>query len=125
MPANSRERAWWMAVSIVAGVGEEISWRGAQAALVGILTGDFWIAAILCSISFGLTHAVQGWKSIAIIAVFALGFHTLVWLGGSLYVAMAVHVAYDVTAGISYGRLGRELVPEGLDAPSAVRTGFN
>jgi membrane protease YdiL (CAAX protease family) len=115
MPANALERAWWIAVAFLAGVGEEITWRGVQAALVGVITGDFWIAALLCSISFGLTHIIQGWRSAALITVFALGFHTLVWLAGSLYVAMAVHVAYDITAGISYGRLGRELVPEGRD----------
>jgi membrane protease YdiL (CAAX protease family) len=109
MPANAVERTWWFAVSVLAGVGEEITWRGVQAALVGVLTGSFWIAAFVCSISFGLTHIVQGWRSAALIAVFALGFHALVWLGGSLYVAMAVHVAYDLTAGIRYGRLGREL----------------
>lgn len=33
----------------------------------------------------------------------------MVWLSGSLYVAMAVHIMYDVTAGISYGRLGKQL----------------
>jgi hypothetical protein len=33
--------------------------------------------------------------SVALIAVFALGFHTLVWLAGSLYLAMAARVAYD------------------------------
>jgi membrane protease YdiL (CAAX protease family) len=108
MPANAAERAWWIAVSILAGVGEEITWRGVQAALVGAITGSFWLAALVCSISFGLAHFVQGWKSAALITVFALGFHTLVWLGESLYVAMAVHVAYDLTAGITYGRLGRE-----------------
>jgi membrane protease YdiL (CAAX protease family) len=116
MPANAPERAWWLAVALLAGVGEEITWRGVQAALAGALTGNFGIAALLCSISFALTHIVQGWKSVALIVIFALGFHTLVWLAGSLYVAMAVHVAYDITAGISYGRLGRELAPEGLDA---------
>lgn len=109
MPANAAERAWWIAVSVLAGISEEITWRGVQAALLGALTGSFWIAALLSTISFGLAHIVQGWKSAALIAVFALGFHGLVWLGGSLYVAMAVHIAYDVTAGISYGRLGREL----------------
>jgi membrane protease YdiL (CAAX protease family) len=109
MPANAGERAWWLALSVLAGVGEEITWRGVQAALVAALTGSFWLAALACAISFGLIHIVQGWKSAAIIAVFALGFHTLVWLAGSLYVAMAVHVAYDIVAGISYGRLGREL----------------
>jgi membrane protease YdiL (CAAX protease family) len=109
MPANAVERVWWIAVSALAGVGEEITWRGVQAALVAVLTGSFWIAALVCSISFALTHMVQGGKSVAIIVLFALGFHALVWLGESLYVAMAVHVAYDITAGISYGRLGREL----------------
>jgi membrane protease YdiL (CAAX protease family) len=116
MPANALERSWWVAVAVLAGVGEEITWRGVQAALLGIVTGNFWIAALLCSISFGLTHIIQGWRSAAIIIVFALGFHTLVWVAGSLYVAMAVHVAYDITAGISYGRLGRELAPWGLDS---------
>jgi membrane protease YdiL (CAAX protease family) len=110
------EREWWIAVSVLAGVGEEITWRGVQAALASVLTGGFWAAALVCSISFGLTHIVQGWKSSAIIFVFALGFHALVWLGESLYVAMAVHVAYDITAGVGYGRLGRELVPMHLDS---------
>jgi membrane protease YdiL (CAAX protease family) len=121
MPANAVERAWWIAVSVLAGVGEEITWRGVQAALVGALTGSFWVAALVCSISFGLLHIIQGWRSAALIVVFALGFHALVWLGGSLYVAMVVHVVYDITAGISYGRLGREL-GYGLDGkvpPSA------
>jgi membrane protease YdiL (CAAX protease family) len=130
MPANAVERTWWIAVSVLAGIGEEITWRGVQAALVGALTGSFWIAALVCSTSFGLVHFVQGWKSAALIAVFALGFHALVWLGGSLYVAMAVHVAYDLTAGISYGRLGRELgyvverpIPAALDEPGPGLTG--
>ena len=109
MPRNAREKVWWIAVSFLAGIGEEITWRGVQAALVGILTGDFWITSLVCSISFGLAHIIQGWKSAAIIFVFALGFHTLVWLAGSLYVAMAVHVVYDLTAGINYGKLGKEL----------------
>jgi membrane protease YdiL (CAAX protease family) len=62
----------------------------------------------ICSITFGVAHFNQGCKSAAIIVFFALGFHALVWLSGSLYVAMAVHIAYDITAGLSYGRLGKE-----------------
>jgi membrane protease YdiL (CAAX protease family) len=46
-----------------------------------------------------------------IITIFGLGFQGLVWLTGSLYVAMLVHVAYDITAGLMYGKLGRELGP--------------
>jgi membrane protease YdiL (CAAX protease family) len=116
MPANAVERGWWIAVAILAGTGEEITWRGVQGTLVTILTGNYWIAAVLCSISFALGHSVQGWRSVVVVFVFAMCFATLVWLAGSLYVAMAVHVAYDITAGITYGRLGRELAPEGLDS---------
>jgi hypothetical protein len=109
MPSSARERAWWFAVSLLAGFGEEVTWRGVQAALLAVLTGDFWTSAILCSVSFGLAHIIQGWRSAVIIGLFALGLHAQVWLAGSLYVAMVGHLAYDLTAGITYGRLGKEL----------------
>lgn len=109
MPANTSERVWWIGVAVLAGISEEITWRGVQAGLAANFTQSIWAAFIICSISFAVGHAVQGWKSIAVILAFALGFHFLVWLSGSLYVAMVVHVAYDVLAGITFGRLGKEL----------------
>jgi len=109
MPSTRTECMWWIIVAILAGITEEITWRGVQAGLAMALTRNLLIAILFCSISFGVGHIIQGWKSVVVIFVFALGFHILVWLSGSLYVAMAVHVAYDITAGISYGRLGRQL----------------
>jgi len=109
MPANASERAWWIVVAVLAGISEEITWRGVQAGLAYKALGNLAIAAAFCAISFGLGHIIQGWKGAAIVTLFALAFHALVWLSGSLYVAMAVHIAYDITAGINYGRLGREL----------------
>jgi len=109
MPATAAERGWWVLVSTLAGVGEEITWRGVQTALLAYLTGSFVAGATLSAASFGVAHYMQGWKSAAIIAVFALAFQAVVWLSGSLYVAMLVHVLYDITAGLAYGRLGREL----------------
>ena len=109
MPDNAKERAWWVLVSILAGVGEEITWRGVQTALLAYVTGSFVAGSVLSAASFGLAHYMQGWKSAALIAVFALGFQAVVFISGSLYVAMLVHVLYDITAGFTYGRLGREL----------------
>jgi membrane protease YdiL (CAAX protease family) len=109
MPDTAQERAWWFVVSTLAGVGEEITWRGVQTALLAYLTGSFVAGSMLSATSFGVAHYMQGWKSAAIIAVFALGFQGVVWLSGSLYVAMLVHVLYDITAGLTYGKLGREL----------------
>ena len=109
MPETAKERSWWVLVSVLAGIGEEITWRGVQTALLAYLTGSFVAGAVLSAASFGLAHYMQGWKSAATIALFALGFQAVVWISGSLYVAMVVHVMYDITAGFTYGRLGREL----------------
>src|SRR5262249_44172502 len=46
MPSTARERAWWLALSLVAGIGEEITWRGVQAALLCSLIGSFWLTAL-------------------------------------------------------------------------------
>ena len=108
--AESRaERGWWLIVSALAGVSEEITWRGVQTALLVALTGNPAAAALLSALSFGGAHMMQNWKSAALIVLFGLGFQAVVWISGSLYLAMAVHVAYDLTAGFTYGRLAREL----------------
>jgi membrane protease YdiL (CAAX protease family) len=117
MPDTGLERGWWILVSVLAGIGEEITWRGVQTALLAYLTGSFVVGAALSAVSFGVAHYLQGWKSAAIITVFAIAFQAVIWISGSLYVAMLVHVAYDITAGLSYGRLGRQL-GYGLPAPA-------
>jgi len=43
------------------------------------------------------------------VVLFALGFAGIVWLLGSLSVAMLVHLSYDITGGIAYGLLEPEL----------------
>jgi membrane protease YdiL (CAAX protease family) len=109
MPETATERTWWIVVSVLAGIGEEITWRGVQTTLLVTLTGSYGTAALVSAISFALAHFLQGWKTSVLIVLFALGFQGLAWLAGSLYVAMLVHVAYDITAGFSYGHFAREL----------------
>ena len=109
MPQTPQERLWWVLVSTCAGVSEEITWRGVQPPLLAFLTGSPLAGALLSAVFFGAAHAMQGFKSAAVIVLFALAFQLLVWTSGSLLLAMIVHAAYDVTAGFSYSRLGREL----------------
>ena len=56
-----------------------------------------------------------------------MAFQALVWTSGSLLLAMIVHAAYDITAGFTYSRLGRELGYEPAGAtgvrPGARQTG--
>jgi membrane protease YdiL (CAAX protease family) len=108
MPIDHFERMLWVGSAALAGFGEEITWRGVQTALLTRLTGNLLVAIFIAIVMFALAHAVQGWKSVAVIAIFSAGFHAIVWLSGSLYVAMAVHFLYDLIAGFSYAHLGRK-----------------
>jgi membrane protease YdiL (CAAX protease family) len=115
MPSTPLERGAWAGVAVLAGVSEEITWRGVQPALVAHLTGSPAAGIVLTALAFGAAHAVQGWKSASAIVGFALVFQGLVWLSGSLLPAMAAHAAYDLTAGLVYARFGREF---GYDLPA-------
>jgi membrane protease YdiL (CAAX protease family) len=122
MPANASERVWWIVVAVLAGISEEITWRGVQGGLAYKLCGSVMLGTLFCAVSFGVGHIIQGWKGAIVIFVFALAFHLLVWLSGSLYIAMAVHIIYDITAGLNYARLGKELnyTPETISESPAV-----
>jgi membrane protease YdiL (CAAX protease family) len=107
-PQTAAERNWWLVVSLLAGVSEEITWRGVQATLLASLAGSPGLGVVICAAMFGAAHLTQGWKSAGIIVLFGLGFQLLVWAGGSLLLPMLVHTAYDVTAGLAYAKLKQQ-----------------
>lgn len=108
-PSNRRERRMWIALSLSAGIGEELVWRGVLPALIARLTGSLALGIALSVASFALAHAIQGLRSVLAIAAIAAAFHVLVFISGSLYPAMVVHFVYDVIAGFTYARFAREL----------------
>ena len=99
-PRGVAEHGLWAAVSLAAGIGEEISYRGVLVVLLWRATGSFLAAAAIASVVFALAHVAQGWAVVGIVVVYALGFHALVWLSGSLYLAMLVHFAHDLWVGL-------------------------
>jgi membrane protease YdiL (CAAX protease family) len=103
-PRAPAERALWAAVSVAAGVGEEITYRGVLFAILEPLVGVPG-AVVLAAAAFGLGHLAQGWRAAPLVFGFALGFHALVLATGTLVIAIAVHAVYDLVAGFSYGRL--------------------
>lgn len=108
-PTTRRERRMWVALSLSAGIGEELVWRGVLPALIATVTGSFAFGVFVSVISFALAHAIQGPRSVLAIAAIAAAFHALVFISGSLYVAMVVHFVYDVIAGFTYARFARQL----------------
>lgn len=100
LPHNAAEMTPYVFICIVAGIAEEFVYRGVMAELAQRLIGITIVTIILISISFAAAHAMQGLRSMAAIFVIALVCHALVWLAQSLIPVMAVHFAYDLTAGM-------------------------
>ncbi|MBK5256005.1 MAG: CPBP family intramembrane metalloprotease [Vicinamibacteria bacterium] len=113
-PTNRRERFMWVILSLSAGIGEELVWRGALPALLATLSGSLIPAIVLSVVSFALAHAIQGLRSVLAIGTIAVAFHAVMFISGSLYVGMVVHFVYDVIAGLTYAKFARDL---GLLAP--------
>ena len=108
-PTNPRERRMWVALALSAGIGEELVWRGVLPSLLAQASGSLLLGIALSILSFALAHAIQGVRSVLAIAAIAGAFHVLVFISGSLYVAMVVHFVYDVVAGFTYARFAREM----------------
>ncbi len=111
-PRTATERRWWMAVSLVVGISEEVFWRGVTVGLLTALTGSPWIAVVIAAIAFGVAHAAQDKEGIIVATILALVLGAMVIWTGGLYMAIALHAMYDIIAGFDYGRtVNGELVP--------------
>jgi hypothetical protein len=100
LPHTQSERRAFDAVSVTAGVCEEVFFRGYLIAyLMAVLGTPFWVAALLSSVVFGFAHAYQG--PLGILRTAAAGglFALLYGLTGSLWAPMAVHAVMDITSG--------------------------
>jgi len=111
LPHDRDEFRIYVLLCFVAGIAEETIYRGATFGILLTLFRNVIAATVLTSFVFALGHAVQGWKSAAVIFVFALAFQAIVIIGGSLLPAIVVHFTYDLIAGILVPRCyeGREI----------------
>lgn len=107
IPQEPHERVLLWILTLLAGIGEELAYRGVLFALLWRVTGNAWLAAGLAAASFGVAHMVQGRHAAITIGVFALVFQGLAVLSGALYLSMAVHILYDLAAVALYARFMR------------------
>jgi len=99
LPRSRQERRVFVLLSVAAGSGEEIAYRGYAIPVVATVTGVV-PSVVLTSILFGVLHAYQGVIGIArtalVGALLAVGFLA----SGSLVPSMLAHLAIDLVAGL-------------------------
>jgi uncharacterized protein len=98
IPHTSAERSRFHAVSITAGVCEEVLFRGFLVRYFVVWVG-VWPAAVLSSIVFGVGHVYFGVRQIPNTAIIGLVMAALAILSGSLWPAMLLHAAIDWNSG--------------------------
>jgi len=117
LPHHVRDLWWWALVALIAGVCEEIVFRGVMFTLWHRILGSSLASIAVCATVFSLAHFVQGSRAMLLIALIAVGFHLIVGLTGDLYTAMAIHIVYDFIAGLVLLRLATR---DGLVSAPAV-----
>lgn len=96
LPRNRPELGWGAALSVNAGVSEELLFRLAVPALLVIITGEPLSAFGLAALVFGLLHAYQGPVGVAVTTLIGLAFTVVYVLSGSILLVMALHALFDL-----------------------------
>lgn len=109
LPKTTSEKGAFFFLSIAAGCGEEIAYRGFLLPALTLLLGWSWGAILLSSAAFGVLHAYQRWLGILRTAALGLVLALALALSGSLWPAIFAHAILDVIAGLI---LGETLVRE-------------
>ncbi len=96
LPRNPAELAYAAALSVNAGISEELLFRLALPLLFVLVTGNAWLAFAAAAIVFGLAHLYQG--AVGVTATTIIGvLLTLVYLAtGSLWLAVLLHIVIDL-----------------------------
>ncbi|HSY48354.1 MAG TPA: CPBP family intramembrane glutamic endopeptidase [Thermoanaerobaculia bacterium] len=98
-PHTRSELGWWMALSLTAGVCEELIFRGyliwAFQPMVGL-----WGAAAVSVAVFAVAHAYQGVSGIFATGIVGGLLTLVVLMSGSLFPAMALHAIIDIGQGL-------------------------
>ncbi len=105
LPESRAERALWPAVSLGAGVSEELVYRGLLVlhlhALVPALRPG--LLAVAAAVLFAVGHRYQGGYGVAATGVLGLGFGVVAVVTGSVLGAIVLHAVWDLFAGTVAG----------------------
>lgn len=98
LPTTPRGRRGWAALSVAAGVTEEVTYRGLLVlTLALVLPGaDPRVVVAAAAVLFGVAHTYQGWTGMLATGVVGAALTGLYLATGSLLVPMVLHVLLDL-----------------------------
>jgi len=104
LPVTGVEKVWFVALSVTAGVTEEVVFRGFLLTALILATGSTALAVALSAALFGVVHGYQGaWGAVRPAALGVL-FAVSAVATGSILPAMVAHTAVDIISGLWLGR---------------------
>lgn len=98
LPSNRRELYVFYALSVTAGIVEELIYRGYFFWLFSLYM-PWWGVVLLSSFIFGLGHSYQGLAGMAQVLIAGLAFGGLYLLTGSIWVPIVAHALLDILQG--------------------------
>jgi membrane protease YdiL (CAAX protease family) len=98
-PTGAAEVTLWILLSISAGIGEEIVFRGYMQKQFQAATGSVVAAVILQGAIFGLAHTYQGWKRVIVIAALGILYGALAACRRNLRANALAHAWSDIFEG--------------------------
>lgn len=98
-PSGFVEIFFWVALSVSAGVGEEIVFRGYLQKQFGAATRSVVAGVILQGLVFGLAHTYQGWKQVIVITALGILYGAFAAWRRNLRANIIAHAWSDVFEG--------------------------
>jgi membrane protease YdiL (CAAX protease family) len=100
LPTTARGRRGWASLSVMAGVTEEVTYRGLVVLTLALLMpgADQRVVVVLAAALFGLAHVYQGWTGVLATGMLGAVLAGLYLSTGSLLVPMVLHVLVDLRA---------------------------
>lgn len=103
LPRTPTERRLFAGLSVLAGFGEEVVFRGFLFAVLAPAFGSVWVTLVVSALAFGVLHVYQGAFGILRTASLGALLGASVIVDGSLWPAVIVHVLIDLAGGLIFG----------------------
>lgn len=100
IPRTKREKRWFFATSLAAGICEEMVFRGFLLFLLGLVFSAIspYLLVIMIGVLFGSAHFYQGMQGICKTAAIGMLFGFLYVCTDSLYPCILLHFLFDVSS---------------------------